>query len=63
MKTRKEYVPPRLIVVKLNPTQAVLSQCSVGATTLFKTVTTGECSSTPNCRQGTVGHGNSLATS
>ncbi len=32
MKTKKEYVSPRLIRVKLEPSQAVLSQCTVGAT-------------------------------
>ncbi len=32
MNKREPYAPPRLIVVKLNHTQAVLSQCSLTAT-------------------------------
>ncbi len=32
MSRKKAYVSPRIIRVKLEPTQAVLSQCSVGMT-------------------------------
>jgi len=32
MKRKKAYVSPRVIRVKLEPTQAVLSHCSVGST-------------------------------
>ncbi len=32
MSRKKAYVSPRVIRVKLEPTQAVLSQCSVGIT-------------------------------
>ena len=32
MKRKKAYVSPKVIRVKLDPTQAVLSQCSISST-------------------------------
>lgn len=63
MKTRKPYVSPRLIKVKLNQNQAVLSQCSVTAGTLRRSVPQ-ECSGTPHfCRQDLTGHGGDFGSS
>ncbi len=63
MKTRKPYVSPRLIKVKLNHTQAVLSQCSVTALTLRRSVP-DECSGSPHfCRQDQAGHGGDFGSS
>ena len=62
MKNKKAYVSPTIISVKLEPTQAVLSQCSVGVTALWKKRTDGFCSIPHNCKQNHH-NGDSAATS
>ena len=62
MSTKKTYVSPQVIRVKLEPTQAVLSQCEVGAGTMSEGFPTGRCNIATNCKQKQHG-GNSLATS
>jgi hypothetical protein len=57
MKNRKAYESPRLAVVKLNPTQAVLSACAVGVTTTWKDNSAHECSGVHNCRWDQAGKG------
>ncbi len=63
MKNKKPYVSPTIISVKLEPTQAVLSQCSVGVTALWKKDVSGECSVPHNCKQNSAHQGDSAATS
>ncbi len=62
MSTKKTYVSPQVIRVKLEPTQAVLSQCEVGAIGLSEGFPTGRCNAAANCKQKQHG-GNSLASS
>jgi len=62
MNTKKVYVSPKVIRVKLEPTQAVLSQCEVGVTGLSDSTPAGRCNAAANCKQKTHG-GNSAATS
>ena len=64
MNTKKEYVSPQVTRVKLEPTQAVLSQCSVGVANLKSGVgPSGFCEGIghPNCKSETAGQ--SAATS
>ncbi len=63
MKKKNPYVSPTIISVKLEPTQAVLSQCSVGVTALWKKRVEGECSVVHNCKQTSAHQGDSAATS
>ncbi len=63
MKNKKPYVSPQVISVKLEPTQAVLSQCSVGVVALWKKDVAGECSVSHNCKQAGAHQGDSAATS
>ncbi len=55
---KKEYVSPRLVRVRLEPSQAVLSQCSVGSTNISH-AKLEECRSLAEggCKQGAFGHG------
>lgn len=50
---KRAYFKPKMVRVKLNPEQAVLSQCSAGATTLIDmNELSGFCkSSGGGCRQ------------
>jgi len=57
MKRKKAYVSPQVIRVKLEPTQAVLSQCEVGAMTLSEEFSTGICNLDSNCKQKQHGGG------
>jgi hypothetical protein len=64
MNKKKTYVSPQVTRVKLEPTQAVLSQCSVGVGNAKAGVgPLGFCQGTahPNCKSDTVGQ--SAATS
>lgn len=66
MEKKKPYVSPTVTSVKLEPTQAVLSQCSVGVTALWRKRVPGMCSVTHNCKMnGTHAHnpGDSAGTS
>ena len=58
MKHRAPYTKPKVIAVKLNPDQAVLSACSASATTIRDVGGTGGCSprSSHNCRSRAAGH-------
>ncbi len=62
MNQKKAYVSPQVIRVKLEPTQAVLSQCEVGAGGLADTDTSGDCRANDACKQSNK-HGNSAANS
>jgi hypothetical protein len=62
MSKKKTYVSPQVIRVKLEPSQAVLSQCEVGAGTLSDANLAGVCNLTANCKQKSHG-GSSAATS
>jgi len=62
MNTKKAYVSPQVIRVKLEPTQAVLSQCSAGETSLHNSLPGGVCSSIRVCKQSNKS-GNDGATS
>ena len=62
MNQKKAYVSPQVIRVKLEPTQAVLSQCEVGAGGLQDSNTTGACRGGDACKQSNK-HGNSAANS
>lgn len=62
MNQKKAYVSPQVIRVKLEPTQAVLSQCEVGTGSLVDTNTTGSCRAADSCKQSNK-HGNSGANS
>jgi len=62
MKRKKTYVLPQVIRVKLEATQAVLSQCEVGVVGISNAQPAGFCDASKNCKQR--GHsGNSGATS
>ena len=62
MKRKKAYVLPQVIRVKLEPTQAVLSQCSLGVTDISHGLgPTSNCSSAQPCKQ--FHNGDSEATS
>lgn len=56
---KRAYFKPKMVRVKLNPEQAVLSQCSAGATTLIdQDESPGFCkSSGGGCRQQTKSGG------
>ena len=62
MNRKKAYVSPQVIRVKLEPSQAVLSQCSVGETALADSDPTGVCNNTLPCKAKQHG-GNQLALS
>ncbi len=62
MNTKKAYVSPQIIRVKLEPTQAVLSQCEVNAVGISNAYVTGTCDLLHDCKQRHSG-GNSAATS
>ena len=62
MNEPKSYEPPRLIRVKLNHTQAVLSVCSVGATSLWHS-NGADCEAAKNCRNAQPGKGDDQSTS
>ncbi|MEE8076595.1 MAG: hypothetical protein V3T60_13330 [Candidatus Binatia bacterium] len=64
MSKKKAYVSPQVIRVKLEPSQAVLSQCSVGVSPLRNTNPAGSCDSDPTklCKQASHG-GDPTATS
>ena len=62
MNTKKVYVSPKVIRVKLEPTQAVLSQCEVDVIGFSDSNPAGVCNATANCKQKNHG-GNSAATS
>ncbi len=54
MNKKKAYVSPQVTRVKLEPTQAVLSQCSIGVTNIKAGVgESGFCEGVahPNCKQ------------
>ncbi len=57
MNKKKAYVSPQVTRVKLEPTQAVLSQCSVGVTNAKTGVPSGFCDgvSHPNCKSAASG--------
>jgi len=61
MNTKKAYVSPQVKRVKLDQSQAILSQCSVGITALENSNPAGVCNN-PSCKQKTHG-GDSAATS
>ena len=62
MKRRKAYVSPQVIRVKLEATQAVLSQCELGVVGISNAQPAGFCDASHDCKQR--GHsGNSAATS
>ena len=65
MKKKIPYVSPTIISVKLEPTQAVLSQCSVGVVALWRKKVSGSCNVAHNCKQANAhAHGgDSAATS
>ena len=47
---KRKYVEPKLSRVKLNPEQAVLSQCSATSTTIKDRATSGQCADA-GCKQ------------
>lgn len=51
---KREYIKPKLVRVKLNPEQAVLSQCSDGWSDMKDSNTSGKCAS-GGCRQKSAG--------
>ena len=57
MNKKKAYVSPQVTRVKLEPTQAVLSQCSVGVTNAKVGQDPGFCDglSHPNCKAAVSG--------
>ncbi len=58
MNRKKAYVSPQVIRVKLEPSQAVLSQCEVGAVGLSGGfVSTGHCDASSDCKQKEHGGG------
>ena len=64
MNQKKAYVSPQVMRVKLEPTQAVLSQCEVDAVGISSGASPGLCNLSKNCKQrGVHGGGNSAATS
>ena len=61
MNQKKAYVPPQVIRVKLEPTQAVLSQCEVNAIGLSQSFFPGFCDFSKDCKHRHSG--NSAGTS
>ena len=59
MNSKKVYVSPQVMRVKLEPTQAVLSQCEVGATAPQDSNPAGFCNATTPCKA--KNHGGSQA--
>jgi hypothetical protein len=57
MNKKKAYVSPQVTRVKLEPTQAVLSQCAVGVTNAKAGTPSGFCDdvSHPNCKSNPSG--------
>ncbi len=55
MNTKKAYVSPRVIRVNLEPTQAVLSHCSVDVTGLSQGNPAGTCHAGKDCKQRNAG--------
>ena len=52
MNRKKAYVSPQVIRVKLEPSQAVLSQCYTGVTDLRNSNLSGDCATgTHQCKQ------------
>ncbi len=63
MNRKKAYVSPQVIRVKLEATQAVLSQCAVNITAVRNTNTSGSCvTGTHECKQSSQS-GDTAATS
>ncbi len=62
MNRKKAYASPQVIRVKLEPSQAVLSQCAAGITGFADTAPAGVCNVAANCKQKLHG-GDSAATS
>ena len=62
MNQKKAYVSPQVTRVKLEPRQAVLSQCEVGAVGLSQSNPAGLCNLSKDCKQRSH-QGNSAATS
>lgn len=59
-RVKRVYVPPKIVRVRLNPEQAVLSTCGIGATTLVQNVLQFcDSGSGLNCRKGDDGGGTS----
>ena len=63
MNQKKAYVSPQVIRVKLEPSQAVLSQCEVGVASVSNANPAGVCSASKNCKQRAHGGGNDAASS
>jgi len=61
MSQKKAYVSPQVIRVKLEPSQAVLSQCEVNALGVSQSVDPGFCDLSKNCKHRHSG--NSAGTS
>lgn len=63
MTQRKPYEVPRLIRVTLNPTQAVLTQCSTTSSAISRNVNTAcdDIAGGHNCRRDNAGHGQDSA--
>jgi len=57
MSQKKAYVSPQVVRVKLEPTQAVLSQCSTGISPIRNTNPAGTCSAVVGheCKQSSHG--------
>ncbi len=51
MKRKKAYVSPQVVRVKLEATQAVLSQCEVGAMGMSNSNPAGFCDLARDCKQ------------
>ncbi len=51
MSKKKAYVSPQVIRVKLEATQAVLSQCEVGAMGFSNSNPAGFCDASKDCKQ------------
>ncbi len=63
MTQRRPYEVPRLIRVRLNPTQAVLTPCSTLSSSLQRNVNTAcdDPAGGHNCRRDNAGHGQDSA--
>ena len=62
MNQKKAYVSPQVIRVKLEPSQAVLSQCEVDIIGVSNLNPAGFCNAAKNCKQRNQ-PGNNAATS
>ncbi len=61
MSKKRAYVSPQVTRVKLDPTQAVLSQCSLGETSLSNSNPSGSCKGHGACKAIDPGHGGDTA--